>query len=176
MARVNLDSVRKAILDVPDFPKKGIVFKDITPVLDQPDLFRWVTLQMAARWSGESLDYVVGIESRGFILGAALAGVMGLGFVPVRKPKKLPRKTLSETYALEYGTDTLEVHEDAFPNAARVVIVDDVLATGGTAQAAWRLCQKAGADVVGLAFLMELGFLDGRKKLEGVAVQSLLTY
>jgi len=176
MTKRSIEDVRAAIVDVPDFPEEGIVFKDITPVLDDPELFKAVTTAFKKNFGPHEPDYVVGIESRGFILGAALAHALDVGFVPVRKPGKLPRKVLSETYALEYGTDTLELHEDAFANATKVVILDDVLATGGTAHAALRLCRKAGAEVAGLGFLMELGFLEGRGKLEGVPITSLITY
>jgi len=148
--------------DVPDFPKPGILFKDITPVLADADAFAAVVAEMAAPWRGERLDAVVGIESRGFILGAALAHGLGTGFVPVRKPGKLPARTLSLDYALEYGSDRLQIHADALPAGARVIVVDDVLATGGTLKAALALTRQQGAEVIGAAVLLELGFLDAR--------------
>ena len=148
--------------DVPDFPRPGILFKDITPVLADADAFAAVVTEMAAPWRGERLDAVVGIESRGFILGAALAHELGIGFVPVRKPGKLPARTLSLGYALEYGSDRLQIHADALPPGARVIVVDDVLATGGTLKAALALTRQQGAEVIGAAVLLELGFLDAR--------------
>ncbi len=148
--------------DVPDFPRPGILFKDITPVLADADAFAAVVAEMAAPWRGERLDAVVGIESRGFILGAALAHELGAGFVPVRKPGKLPARTLSLDYALEYGSDRLQIHADALPAGARVVVVDDVLATGGTLKAALALTRQQGAEVIGAAVLLELGFLGAR--------------
>lgn len=168
--------VRATIRDVPDFPKPGIVFKDITPVLLDVALFRGVTDAMAAWATGFDVTHVVGIESRGFIFGAPVAQALGASFVPMRKPGKLPSATVSERYALEYGTDTLEVHADAFGGARGVMIVDDVLATGGTAAAACRLVQRAGGTVAMCAFLMELHFLDGRKLMGDHRVECLLRY
>ena len=149
--------------DVPDFPKPGILFKDITPVLADADAFAAAIDDMAEPWRGISLDAIVGIESRGFILGAALALSLGVGFVPVRKPGKLPARTLSLDYALEYGSDRLQIHADALPPGARVVVVDDVLATGGTLKAALALTRQQGAEVIGAAVLLELGFLNARE-------------
>jgi adenine phosphoribosyltransferase len=150
------------IRDVPDFPKPGILFKDITPVLADGDAFAEAIGVMAEPWRGVAIDAVVGVEARGFILGAAVARELGVGFVPVRKPGKLPAHTLSLDYGLEYGRDRLEIHVDALPAAARVIVVDDVLATGGTLKAAVQLVEQQGAQVVGTAVLVELGFLGAR--------------
>ena len=168
--------LRAAIRDVPDFPKPGIVFKDITPVLADAALFRQTTRAMAREFAGQGVTHIVAIESRGFVLGAPVAQDLGAGFVPARKRGKLPRKTIREEYALEYGTDVLEIHADAFPQGARVVIVDDVLATGGTAAAVGALVQAAGAELHGYSFLMVLDFLAGRERLGQVRVASLLEY
>ncbi|GLC27211.1 adenine phosphoribosyltransferase [Roseisolibacter agri] len=159
--------------DVPDFPKPGIIFKDVTPVLADGALFRDTTEAMADWYRGEGITRVAGIESRGFILGAPVAQHLGVGFVPLRKPGKLPYDRRRVEYALEYGTDTLEAHVDACPGD-RVLVVDDVLATGGTAEAACRLVEAVGGMVVGCAFLLTLGFLDGERRLEGRAVRSVL--
>lgn len=164
------------IRDVPDFPKPGILFKDITPLLGAPDAFRVAVERLAAPWREEGIDKVAGIESRGFIFGAAVAQLLGCGFVPVRKPGKLPYKSQRHEYALEYGTDALEIHEDAFAANERVVIVDDVLATGGTAAAAGSLVHNLGADLVGYAMAIELSFLRGREKLNGMRLHSMITY
>jgi adenine phosphoribosyltransferase len=164
------------IRDVPDFPKPGIVFKDITPLLADGDALRDVTRAMAEPYQDARIDRVVGIESRGFILGAVVARELGVGFVPVRKPNKLPAKKTSIEYALEYGTDILEVHTDAVHRAPRVLVVDDVLATGGTAKAACELMERIGAQVVGLTFLVELSFLKGSEKLQGRKYGTLLSY
>ena len=165
--------VRSAIRDVPDFPRPGILFKDLTPILSNPVLFQRVTDWFAEDWG--DVDYVVGMESRGFWFGAPLVSKLGAGFVPLRKSGKLPYETLSESYALEYGTAELEVHVDAIRPGARVLIVDDLLATGGTAAAALSLVQRLGAEVVGAAFVVELSFLGGRNAL-GCPVRSLVTY
>ena len=159
------DTLRAAIRDVPDFPKPGIVFKDITPLLADPVLFRQATDALGDPWTGEGITHVVGIESRGFILAAPVAQRLHAGFIPVRKPGKLPSAILRREYALEYGSDALEVHADACPRGARVLIVDDVLATGGTAAATCRLVEALGATVVGCAFLLALGFLNGMEAL-----------
>jgi adenine phosphoribosyltransferase len=164
------------IRDVPDFPKPGIVFKDITPLLADADALRDATRAMAEPYQGARIERVVGIESRGFILGAVVARELGVGFVPVRKPNKLPATKTSIEYALEYGTDTLEVHTDAVHKAPRVLVVDDVLATGGTARATCELMERIGARVVGLSFLVELSFLKGREKLGARKYSTLLTY
>lgn len=153
--------LRSTIRDVPDFPTKGIVFKDITPVLAQAALFARTIAALAAPYASKGITHVVGIESRGFILGSPIAHSLGAAFVPVRKRGKLPWRTLSVTYALEYGSDTVEVHVDAFGSGAHALVVDDVLATGGTAQATCSLVERAGARVSGCAFLLALGFLPG---------------
>jgi adenine phosphoribosyltransferase len=172
----HVGALKAAIRDVPDFPKKGIVFKDITTLLKDPVLFRRTIDLMAVLCGDRPVDKVVAIESRGFILGGVLANRLGAGFVPVRKPGKLPAKTLSASYALEYGTDTLEIHEDALDKGERVLIVDDVIATGGTAHAVGDLVDRLGAKVVAFAFLVELTFLNGREKLAGREVLSLIRY
>lgn len=168
--------VRTAIRDVPDFPQPGIIFKDITPVLSNAALFQDIVIHMAERMAGEQIDVVAGIESRGFIFGAPLAMQLGASFVPIRKPGKLPAETVRVDYALEYGTDALEAHADAIRAGQRVVIADDVLATGGTAAAAARLVRQLHGDVVGFCILVELSFLGGRQKLENTPLFTLLTY
>jgi len=168
-------TLRRLTLDVPDFPKPGIVFKDITPVLEDPAALKEIIDAIASHWADRGITRIVGIESRGFIFGAALAYAMDLGLTLVRKPGKLPRETRSVSYELEYGSDNLEIHVDAVGPADRVLIVDDVLATGGTAEAVCKLIAGTGADVAGLAFALELGFLPGRDKLPaGAEVQSLM--
>ncbi len=164
------------IRDIPDYPKPGILFKDITPLLADADGFAIATRLMAEPFGDSRVTHVVAIESRGFILGAPVAQLLGAGFVPVRKPGKLPHTRRREEYALEYGTDALEVHDDAVGSAARVLIVDDVLATGGTAGATCRLVESLGASVVGLSFLLALSFLPGLGRLQGRRVSALLTY
>jgi adenine phosphoribosyltransferase len=163
------------IIDVPDFPKPGVVFKDITPLLASNEAFSQAVDQMSDPFNADGVDIVVGIESRGFLLAGSIAERIGAGVGLVRKPGKLPRETVSVTYELEYGTDTLEVHEDAFSTGARVLIVDDVLATGGTLAAASELIVKAGGDIVGAAMLLELTFLGGRKHF-GRRLYAALTY
>ena len=170
-----LDAVRAAIRDVPDFPKPGIIFKDITPVLNDGPLFRHVIDRMIEPWRDQRISKVVGIESRGFCFAAPLAYALGAGLTIVRKPGKLPWRTIREAYALEYGEAVLEVHEDAFAAGARVLVVDDVLATGGTAAAAEHLVGLAGGQVTGFAFLMELAFLGGRSLIPATPVDVLLT-
>ena len=168
--------LKAAIRDVPDFPKKGIVFKDITTLLKDGALFRETGDLFAALCRERKADMIVAIESRGFILGSLLADRLGIGFVPVRKPGKLPARTVKATYSLEYGTDTLEMHEDALVRGERVLIVDDVIATGGTARAVGELTQMLGATVSAYAFLVELSFLNGREKLGSHEVLSLIRY
>lgn len=170
------ETLRALVRNVPDYPKAGVVFKDITPLLKDASAFASVVGGIAGHYRDQAIDYVVGIESRGFIFGAAVATAMGAGFIPVRKPGKLPHRTHRCEYALEYGTDALEIHQDAVETGKRVLIVDDVLATGGTAAAAVELVQRTGGNVAGLAFLIELGFLQGRDKVPGLDVLSLLTY
>jgi adenine phosphoribosyltransferase len=159
--------IMKHIRDVPDFPKPGILFKDITPLLGNAAAFRLVTDLLEEQLAGTPVDLVVGIESRGFIFGAPLAQRLGVGFVPVRKPGKLPYKSIRVTYDTEYSTDSLEMHEDAIRRGARVVVVDDLLATGGTAGATARLVEQQGGTVAKLAFVVELDFLSGRGRLGG---------
>jgi len=171
-----MDELRRIIRDVPDFPQKGIVFKDITPLLANPEAFRKAVDLMAEPLRGRDFDLLVGIESRGFIFAAALAYALGKGKVPVRKPGKLPAKTVEISYQLEYGSDRLEMHEDAIRHGQRVVIVDDVLATGGTARGVANLVEKVGGEVSGLSFFIELDFLKGREKLGGYDVRSVLSY
>ena len=169
------ERLRAAIRNVPDFPKPGILFRDITTVLARPDLLREAIDAMGEAFAGR-FDAVAGIESRGFILGAPVAVSRGVPFVPLRKPGKLPAAVYRESYALEYGTDALEVHRDAFAPGTRVLIVDDLLATGGTAVASARLIEAAGGLVVGLAFLVELEFLPGRARLADHEVVALVGY
>jgi adenine phosphoribosyltransferase len=176
MADPRVDAVRALIRDVPDFPKPGIVFKDITPMLGDAGAFAACVDLLAELIGPRRPDALVGIESRGFIFGAPVARALGVGFVPVRKPGKLPHRTRRVEYALEYGTDALEMHHDALASGVRVVIVDDVLATGGTTAAAGRLVSEAGGTLVGFAFAIELSFLGGRKRLGGHAVDALITY
>ena len=172
----DIASIRNAIRDIADFPKPGIVFKDITPLLADGPLFGKTIDLIAERYRGNKIDMVLGIESRGFIFGAALAYKLGAGFSVVRKPGKLPFQTHSASYQLEYGTDALEIHIDALPRHARVVIADDLIATGGTAKATAELVAKLGATVVECAFVIELGFLNGRQRLAPHGVFSLLQY
>jgi adenine phosphoribosyltransferase len=164
------------VRDVPDFPVEGVLFKDITTLLRRPDAFREAVDALAARFADKRIDQVVAIESRGFVFGAPLAYKLGAGFVPVRKPGKLPAKTISREYSLEYGTNTLEMHVDAIDPGQRVLLVDDLLATGGSARAAVDLVERLGGVVVGAAFLIELEFLQGAKKLEGCDVFSLIRF
>ena len=164
------------IRDVSDFPKKGIVFKDITPLLLDPRALRAAADAMAEPWNGRGVRRVAGLESRGFLFGTQVAERLGVGFVPIRKPGKLPWKTVSESYALEYGEDTLELHEDSVTKDDRVVICDDLLATGGTLAAACRLVESLGATIVGCSLVIELGFLNGREKLGGRTVHTLRNY
>jgi adenine phosphoribosyltransferase len=171
-----MDAVRARIRDVPDFPQKGIVFKDITPVLADPRLFRTVIDALVAQWKGQRIDKVIGIESRGFIFAAPLAYAVGAGFAIVRKPGKLPWQTIREVYALEYGDSALELHVDAIGPGDRVLVVDDVLATGGTAEATGRLVARQGAELVGYSFLVELGFLNGARRLGREKVHALIQY
>ena len=168
--------LRRAIRDVPDFPKSGIVFKDITPILLDATLFHHATEAMAAPFAADAITHVIGIESRGFILGAPVAQHLGAAFVPVRKQGKLPSIVERVQYALEYGTDALEMHRDALGPSDRALIVDDVLATGGTARATCELVERTGARVIGCSFLMVLTFLSGVQALSSRRVESLLEY
>jgi adenine phosphoribosyltransferase len=168
--------LKARIRHVPDYPKPGILFYDITTLLRDPDGYRTAIDQLTAPFTGAGIEAVVGIESRGFILGAAVAERLKAGFVPIRKPGKLPSATVRESYALEYGTDSLEIHTDALTRGQRTLIVDDVLATGGTAAAAVKLVTGLGASLQGLSFLIELGFLNGKTKLGEERVHSVLHY
>jgi adenine phosphoribosyltransferase len=171
-----LEDVKARIRDVPDFPKPGILFKDVTPVLADPRLFGRVVNAMAAPFRGQHISKVVGVEARGFLLGAPIALALHAGFAPARKPGKLPWKTVTERYALEYGDDGLQLHEDAVGPGDKVLIVDDLLATGGTAEATAKLVTKLGGEVVGFSMLISLDFLPGRERLGREKVCSLLSY
>ncbi|MEM8994522.1 MAG: adenine phosphoribosyltransferase [Acidobacteriota bacterium] len=171
-----MDALKAMIREVPDFPKPGINYFDITTLLKDPNGLRRTLDAFGNLFDDRGVDKVVGIESRGFIFGPTLACRFDAGFVPVRKPGKLPSETLSEEYALEYGTDTLEIHRDAVSAGERVLIVDDVIATGGTAEAVSKLVRSCGGVVAGFGFVVELGFLDGRARLAGHRVDSLITY
>lgn len=168
--------LKQHIRDVADFPTPGIVFRDLTPLLDDVKAFRFTVDALADYFSGRQVDAVVGVEARGFILAAPVAYRLGAGFVPVRKPGKLPWRTESAEYALEYGVDRLELHVDAVAENDQVIVIDDVIATGGTAGATVRLIERLGATVAGLGFAIELTYLAGREKLEGYDVMSLVTY
>ncbi len=171
-----MDDLKKLIREIPDYPKPGILFYDITTLLKDKQGFHTVIDRLCAHYAGHNIDLVVGIEARGFIFAPALAYRLGAGFVPVRKPKKLPAKTAQISYALEYGTDTLEIHEDAVQKGQNVLLCDDLLATGGTAAAAVKLIRSLGGKVDGAAFAVELSFLHGRDKLPGLDVFSLMQY
>lgn len=173
---MNADSIKAAIRDIPDFPKPGILFKDITPVLKDPALFKAATDLLAARCKAVNAERVAAIDARGFFFAGAVCERLGLGLVPIRKKGKLPYKTFEETYDLEYGSATIAVHQDAFRKGERVVVIDDLLATGGTARAAARLVEKAGGKVAEIAFLVELAFLKGRAKLAGYAVSAPVVF
>jgi adenine phosphoribosyltransferase len=164
------------IRDVPDFPKPGILFKDITPLLRAPEALEYTVGALAKPFRGDRVTIVAAIESRGFIFGSCVAQLLGAGFIPIRKPGKLPWTTRRNEYILEYGTDALEIHDDALTAHDRVLLIDDVLATGGTAAAASCLVQESGATLVGIAMVIELSFLNGRNKLNGISVHSLITY
>ncbi len=176
MKKAAVEELKALIRDVPDFPKKGIIFKDITPLLRDAAAFRKAVDIFAERYKDKKIDLVASIEARGFILGPALAYKLGAGVVPVRKKGKLPYKTKSVTYELEYGTDTLEIHEDSILRGERVLILDDLLATGGTASSVCRLIKGLGGEIVELGFLIELLFLKGRSKLEGYPVYSMIKF
>ena len=177
MSRTDLASrVRAAVRDVPDFPQPGIIFKDITPVLGDAALFSDVVTHFAEHLRQHHIDVVAGIESRGFIFGAPLSTQLNTAFVPIRKPGKLPAEKVRVDYALEYGSDALEAHADSIRPGQRVLIVDDVLATGGTANAAAKLVRQLGGEVVGFCIVIELGFLNGREKLDDTPLHTLITY
>ena len=176
MGAPDVDWLRAHIRDIPDFPKPGVVFKDITPLLAHAEGFRATVDAIAACFDGEKVDKVLGVEARGFILAAPVADRLGAGFVPVRKAGKLPWEIEQQEYELEYGSDLLEIHRDAVHPGERALIVDDVLATGGTAAATVRLVERLGGEVVGLGFALELSFLSGRSKLGSHKIASLLEY
>jgi len=176
MSDVTVGDLEAAIRNVPDFPQPGIQFKDITPVLGDARLFAGAIDLMASRHADAGIDACVGIDARGFIFAAAAAKQLGTGFVPVRKKGKLPWKTHEESYSLEYGEATVAIHQDALQPGARVLLLDDLLATGGTAAAAVKLLEKIGAEIVEIGFLIELGFLNGREKMNGAPINSLITY
>jgi adenine phosphoribosyltransferase len=171
-----VDNLSALIRDIPDFPEPGIVFKDITPVLADPAAFITLIEALAQPFRDSGVTKVAGIEARGFTLATPVAGLLGAGFIPVRKPGKLPFETVREDYSLEYGTDSLEIHTDAAQPGEKVLLVDDVIATGGTAAAAIRLLKKIGADVVGFAVFIELSFLNGAQMLDGVPLHALVKY
>jgi adenine phosphoribosyltransferase len=176
MGMTSIEELKLRIRDIPDFPRKGIVFKDITPLLNDPGTFKQAINAMAQPYIGRHIDMVVGIEARGFIVGATLAYILNAGLIPLRKPGKLPFLTHRMAYTLEYGSAELEVHRDAIKPGQRVIIVDDLLATGGTMRAAIDLMKALEAEIVGLAFLVELGSLQGRQQLQGHEVCSLITF
>jgi adenine phosphoribosyltransferase len=173
---ITADRLKAAIRDVPGFPKPGIIFKDITPILANPELFREALDRFQEHWKHRVIDTIVGIEARGFILGGAVADRLRAGFVPVRKKGKLPWKTERVEYALEYGTDSLEIHQDGVHEGQRILIVDDLLATGGTAEATAQLVERSGATVAGFCFLVNLAFLPGARRLSRYEVQSLIDF
>lgn len=168
--------LKSVIREIPDYPKKGILFYDVTTLFKDPKANSFVADEIVRRCDGKKIDVVAGIESRGFILGGIIAGRLGVGFVPVRKRGKLPSATISETYEKEYGPDTLEIHKDAITPGQNVLIIDDLLATGGTAKASAKLIERLGGKVSGFAFIVELTFLPGRKTLEGYEISSLVSY
>jgi len=170
------DRLAALVRDIPDFPRPGITFKDVTPLLADPDAFRAAVDGIADRFADMAVHRVLGVEARGFILAAPIAYRFGAGFTPVRKAGKLPWQVEAEEYELEYGTDLLEIHKDAIEPGERILVVDDILATGGTAAATVRLVERLGAEVVGLGFVLELAFLDGRSRLPGRTIVSLVSY
>jgi adenine phosphoribosyltransferase len=171
-----MEFLKNVIRDVPDFPKKGVVFKDITPILNDGEIFKEVVNHFTERYKTRTIDKILAIESRGFIFGASIASSLGIGFVPVRKPGKLPFKTYKEEYSLEYGKDAVEVHIDAVKPGENVIVFDDVIATGGTALATCNLVKKLGAKIIECAFVLELSFLKGRQKLSNYEVYSIIKY
>ncbi|RIK07382.1 MAG: adenine phosphoribosyltransferase [Acidobacteria bacterium] len=175
-AESRTERLKALVRDIPDFPKPGIVFKDITPLLESPEAFNEVVPALWEPWEKEALDKVIGVEARGFIFAAPVALHCGAGFVPIRKPGRLPAEVEAEEYELEYGTDLIEIHRDAIGAGERALIVDDVLATGGTAAAAARLVERLGGEVAGIAFLIELSFLAGRSRLDNYRLHSLIEY
>ena len=170
------EALKQKIRDIPDYPKKGILFRDITTLLRDKGAFREVQNILIERYRDRPIDLIAAIEARGFIFGGALANALNIGFVPIRKPGKLPAKTIKESYALEYGEDTVEMHADAVKSDQRVLLVDDLIATGGTLSAGAKLIEKAGGEVFGVAAVIELTFLNGRDKLKGYDVFSIIQY
>lgn len=171
-----MENLKKLIRDVPDFPKKGIIFKDITPLLQDPKGLRTAVEAISQHYKGKKIDIIVGAEARGFILAPTVAFNLGAGFVPVRKPGKLPYKKISESYALEYGTDTLEMHKDGIKKGQNVLMVDDLLATGGTMAACCKMVESLGGNIAGCAFLIELAFLNGKNALSKYEIFSVIKY
>ncbi|MGR3310913.1 MAG: adenine phosphoribosyltransferase [Candidatus Brocadiales bacterium] len=176
MGEQDLISIKQLIRDIPDFPKKGIIFKDITPLLQDPNGLKEITEIISEHYNDKNIDLITGAEARGFIIGAAVAHKLGVGFIPIRKPGKLPYKTASITYQLEYGTDILEMHKDAIKPGQNILMVDDLLATGGTMAACCKLVESMEGNIVGCAFIIELAFLNGRKALQGHDIFSLIQY
>lgn len=170
------ENLKSIIRDVPDYPKKGILFKDITPLLAAPEAFKTAVNGMLFPFKEKKIDVIVGIESRGFIFGTPMAYLLGASFVPVRKKGKLPYKVISENYSLEYGIDTLEIHQDAIQKGQNVIVVDDLLATGGTVSAVMKMVERLGGNILGASFLIELEFLKGREKLKTYNCTSLIRY
>ncbi|MCX7000325.1 MAG: adenine phosphoribosyltransferase [Candidatus Sumerlaeota bacterium] len=171
-----MEDLKKYIRDIPDFPKPGVIFKDITTLLKDKNAFNRVIDMLIRRYKGKGIEKVVGVEARGFIFGAALAHALKVGFIPVRKEKKLPHETLKEIYELEYGTDTVEIHKDAIQKGEKVVVLDDLLATGGTLGATCRLVEKLGGDIFEVVTIIELSFLSGREKLKNYRYYSMIVY
>lgn len=176
MSEERVEYLRSRVRDIENFPKEGVRFKDITPLLADVEAFRTSIRLIVERLEGATVDIVIGIESRGFMFGAALADKLGVGFVPVRKPGKLPAATYRAEYELEYGTDALEIHQDALQPGQQVLVVDDLIATGGTAKATAELVERCGAEVIAFAFVINLRFLEGEKKLSGYRIISILDY
>jgi adenine phosphoribosyltransferase len=168
--------LKRYIRDLPDYPVKGVIFRDLTPLFKDEKAYRWTISKLASFYTKEKVDLVAAVEARGFIVGAPLALELGVGFVPLRKPGKLPWKKRRVTYQLEYAEESIEIHEDAVAKGQRILLVDDLLATGGTASAAAKLIEQLGGKIAGMAFVVELAYLDGRSKLKGYAVRSLLVY
>jgi len=174
---LSIEDVKARIRAVPDFPKEGIIFRDITTGIKDGEIMRYMIDYLCDQYKEFKIDYIAGIESRGFIFGMPMAYKLGCGFIPIRKPNKLPAETISESYGLEYGTDTIEIHKDAIEKGANVLVVDDLLATGGTAVAACNLVRKVGGNLIGAAFLIELNDLNGREKLQDCGkIVSMLQY
>jgi adenine phosphoribosyltransferase len=173
---MNIEQIKQKIRDVPDFPQKGIVFRDITTLLKDPQAYKAIIDHLYNRYKDSNLSAVIGIESRGFIFGGALADRLGVGFIPARKPGKLPAETVSESYSLEYGEATLEIHKDAITKGMKVLVIDDLLATGGTLQATCKLVERLGGEVVGIWVMIELTFLNGVSKLTKYPYYSLVQY